>query len=106
MDATDLAAVFAGHEPLDDLELLPRFESLVDTSGALKPWECVGEVNECRAAVALAVQRADRAETPVLRALADRLGDRLPSPDAIAAMMVPVGEHFVPDAYATSDLLD
>jgi hypothetical protein len=105
MDATDLAAVFAGHEPLDDLELLPRFESLVDTSGALKPWECVGEVNECRAAVALAVQRADRAETPVLRTLADRLGDRLPSSDAIAAMMVPVGEHFVPDAYASSDLL-
>ncbi|HEX5946559.1 MAG TPA: hypothetical protein VFY82_09790 [Acidimicrobiales bacterium] len=105
MDATDLAAVFRGQEPLDDLDLLPRFESLVDTSGALKPWECVGEVNECRAAVALAVQRADRAITPVLRALAERLGDRLPSPDDIAAMMVPVGEHFVPDAYATSDLL-
>ncbi|MDD9370832.1 MAG: hypothetical protein PV358_12015 [Acidimicrobiales bacterium] len=105
MDAADLASVFRGQEPLDDLELLPRFESLVDTSGALKPWECVGEVNECRAAVALAVQRADRATTPVLRVLAERLGDRLPSPDAIAAMMVPVGEHFVPDAYATSDLL-
>ena len=105
MDAADLATVFRGHEPLDDLELLPRFESLVDTSGALKPWECVGEVNECRAAVALAVQRTDRAATPVLRALTDRLGDRLPSADAIAAMMVPVGEHFVPDAYASSDLL-
>jgi len=105
MDAADLASVFRGREPLDDLELLPRFESLVDTSGALKPWECVGEVNECRAAVALAVQRADRATTPVLQVLAERLGDRLPSPDAIAAMMVPVGEHFVPDAYATSDLL-
>lgn len=105
LDAADLAAVFRGREPLDDLELLPRFESLVDTSGALKPWECVGEVNECRAAVALAVQRPDRATTPVLAALAERLGDRLPSPDAIAAMMVPVGEHFVPDAYATSDLL-
>lgn len=105
LDAADLAAVFAGREPLDDLDLLPRFESLVDTSGALKPWECVGEVNECRAAVALAVQRPDRATTPVLRALAERLGDRLPSPDDIAAMMVPVGEHFVPDAYASSDLL-
>jgi hypothetical protein len=105
VDAARLADVFAGREPLDDLDLLPRFEALVDTSGALKPWECVGEVDECRAAVALAAARPDRADSPVLRALADRLGDRLPGPDAIAALMVPVGEHFVPDAYATSDLL-
>jgi len=34
--------------------LLPRFEALVDTSGAAKPWECVGDVDESRAAVALA----------------------------------------------------
>jgi hypothetical protein len=105
VDAARLAQVFGGREPLDELDLLPRFETLVDTSGALKPWECVGEVDECRAAVALAAARADRADSPVLRALADRLGDRLPGPDAIAALMVPVGEHFVPDAYATSDLL-
>lgn len=105
MEATDLAAVFRGHEPLDDMTLLPAFETLVDTSGALKPWECVGEVDECRAAVALAVQRPDRAATPVLRALAERLGDRLPGPDAIAARMLPVGDHFVPDAYAAGDLL-
>jgi len=108
VDAAALAAVFRGREPLDDLALLPRFETLVDTSGELKPWECVGEVNECRAAVALAVQRADRADratSPVLHALADRLGDRLPSPEAIASLLLPVGEHFVPDAYATSDLL-
>ncbi|HLT68850.1 MAG TPA: hypothetical protein VKZ72_01715 [Acidimicrobiales bacterium] len=100
MSRADLAAVFDGREPLDDLDLLPRFEGLVDTSGALKPWECVGEVGECRAAVALAVQREDRSGSPVLRALADQLGDRLPGPDDIAALLVPIGEHFVPDAYA------
>jgi hypothetical protein len=105
MDAADLSAVFRGHEPLDDTSLLASFETLVDTSGALKPWECVGEVNECRAAVALAAQRPDRSTTPVLRALADRLGDRLPGPDAIADLLLPIGDHFVPDAYATSDLL-
>ena len=32
----------------------PRFEDLVGTSGDAKPWECVGDVDECRAAVALA----------------------------------------------------
>ncbi len=105
LPAERLAAVFGGREPLDDLDLLPRFQALVDTSGALKPWECVGEVNECRAAVALAAERPDRHATPVLLALVDQLGDRLPSPDAIEALRHPVGEHCIPDAYATSDLL-
>ena len=105
LPAERLAAVFGGREPLDDLDLLPRFQALVDTSGALKPWECVGEINECRAAVALAAERPDRHATPVLLALVDQLGDRLPSPDAIEALRHPVGEHCIPDAYATSDLL-
>jgi hypothetical protein len=106
LDATRLREVFGGREPLDDPTLLPRFQALVDTSGALKPWECVGEVNECRAAVVLAAGRPDRAGTPVLQALADQLGGRAPTADAIEAMRHPVGEHHVPDAYATSDLLD
>lgn len=105
LPASRLSEVFGGREPLDDLDLLPRFQALVDTSGALKPWECVGEVNECRAAVALAAERPDRRATPVLRALVDQLGDRLPTPDAIEAIRHPVGEHCIPDAYATSDLL-
>jgi hypothetical protein len=105
LEAERLAEVFGGREPLADPDLMPRFEALVDTSGALKPWECVGEVNECRAAVALAVQRPDRKESPVLTALADELGDRVPNADEIAAMLVPVGDHRIPDGYATSDLL-
>jgi len=105
LPAARLADVFGGHEPLADLDLLPRFEALVDTSGALKPWECVGEVNECRAAVSLAAARPDRRTTPVLRALVDQLGDRIPTPDAVEAMRHPLGEHHIPDAYATSDLL-
>jgi UDP-N-acetyl-alpha-D-muramoyl-L-alanyl-L-glutamate epimerase len=105
LDAAALAEVFGGREPLDDPTLLPRFEALVDTSGAAKPWECVGDVDESRAAVALAADRPDRAATPVLRALVERLGDRLPPAEAVAALRRPVGDHFVPDAYATDDLL-
>lgn len=105
LDAARLVEIFGGREPLDDLDLLPRFQALVDTSGALKPWECVGEVDECRAAVALASRRPDRVGTPVLRALADQLGDRLPGPAAVDSLRRPRGEHFVPDAYATADLL-
>jgi UDP-N-acetyl-alpha-D-muramoyl-L-alanyl-L-glutamate epimerase len=106
LDAVRLRDIFGGHEPLDDPALLPQFRALVDTSGALKPWECVGEVNECRAAVVLAAARPDRATTPVLRTLADELEGRAPTRDAIEAMRHPIGEHHVPDAYATSDLLD
>jgi UDP-N-acetyl-alpha-D-muramoyl-L-alanyl-L-glutamate epimerase len=105
MEAARLAEVFGGAEPLADPALLPRFEALVDTSGALKPWECVGEVNECRAAVVLAAARPDRSGTAVLTALVERLGDRVPTPDAIEALRHPVGDHCIPDAYATSDLL-
>jgi hypothetical protein len=105
MDAAALAAVFRGAEPLDDPGLLPRFEALVDTADGLKPWECVGDVDECRAAVALAATRPDRAGSPVLGALVARLGDRLPPPAAAAAAARTVGPHHVPDVYAASDLV-
>jgi hypothetical protein len=105
LPADRLDAVFGGNEPLDDPGLLPRFRALVDTSGALKPWECVGGVDECRAAVALATARPDRRSNAVLRALAGELGDGLPPPDAVEALRRPLGEHCIPDAYATSDLL-
>jgi hypothetical protein len=105
VDAATLRDVFGGREPLDDPALLPRFEDLVGTSGDIKPWECVGDVDECRAAVALAAARPDRAGTPVLGALVARLGDRLPAPGAIEHLRRPRGAHHIPDAYATDDLL-
>jgi hypothetical protein len=105
LDAAALRDVFGGREPLDDLGLLDRFEDLVGTSGDAKPWECVGDVDECRAAVALASLRSDRATSPVLRALAARLGPDLPPAAAVERLLRPLGGHFVPDAYATDDLL-
>ena len=48
-------------EPLDDPELAGKFRALLG-AGA-KPFECVGEVNECRAAILLAARRDDRAES-------------------------------------------
>ena len=105
LDAATLRDVFGGREPLDDLGLLDRFEDLVGTSGDAKPWECVGDVAECRAAVALAAARSDRAASPVLGALVARLGSDLPPPAAVERLLRPLGGHFVPDAYATDDLL-
>ena len=67
-----------------------------------KPFECVGEVNECRAAVVLAARRADRAETALLQRLAAEINGRpdAPTEAEIEAMRHPVGPSFVPAALA------
>jgi UDP-N-acetyl-alpha-D-muramoyl-L-alanyl-L-glutamate epimerase len=104
MSADALRAVFAadggGAEPLTDLALAPKFRTLLGSG--TKPFECVGEVNECRAAVLLAARRPDRANSPLLRELAAEVAGRPDAPtDAeVAAMRRPVGENFIPAAYA------
>ena len=108
LPAERLRAVFAagfkegegGVEPLDNAELAPKFRTLLGSG--TKPFECVGEVNECRAAVVLAARRADRAGTALLRELAAEVTGRpdAPSDAEIAAMLRPVGESFVPAAYS------
>ena len=104
MSAEQLRAVFAadggGGEPLDNPELAPKFESLLGSG--TKPFECVGEVNECRAAVVLAAGRPDRARTPLLQKLAAEINGRpdAPAEAEIEAMRHPVGASFVPAALA------
>ena len=115
MPAAGLEGIFAGgdlppsggsHEPLADPAQADRFRTLLGTSAADKPFECVGEVNECRAAVLLAARRGDRADSKLLQELAAEVADLpdAPSPAASAAMLRPVGEHFIPAAFATEDL--
>ena len=104
MSAEALRAVFAadggGAEPLTKPELMPKFRALL--GAGTKPFECVGEVSECRAAVLLAARRADRADYPLLTELAAEVAGRPDAPtDAeIAAMRHPVGENFVPPVFA------
>ena len=104
MPADALRAVFAadggGREPLSDPALAPKFRTLLGSG--TKPFECVGEVNECRAAVLLAARRADRTDYALLRELAAEVAGRpdAPTDKDIAAMSRPVGESFVPAAYA------
>ena len=112
MSREQLEAVFAqdggasgtgGGEPLGDPELRPRFEALL--GAGTKPFECVGEITECRAAVVLAARRADRAATPLLQELAAGITGRpdAPAEAEIAAMRRPVGASFVPAEYAFED---
>jgi UDP-N-acetyl-alpha-D-muramoyl-L-alanyl-L-glutamate epimerase len=104
MSAEQLRAVFAadggGGEPLDNPELTPKFEALLGSG--TKPFECVGEVNECRAAVVLAARRPDRSGAPLLQKLAAEINARpdAPTEAEIEAMRHPVGASFVPAVLA------
>ena len=108
MSAEQLRAVFAadggGGEPLDNPELKGKFQTLLGSG--TKPFECVGEVNECRAAVVLAGRRSDRAGTALLQELAAEVTGRpdAPAEDEIEAMRHPVGASFVPAAYSLGDV--
>jgi hypothetical protein len=95
MPAAELREVFDGREPLDKPELRPKFESLL--GAGTKPFECVGEVNECRAAVVLAAKRPDR--SGLISDLAEEVSARPDAPTAaeIEQMRQPVGESFLPE---------
>jgi len=100
LPAEALSRIFApGGEPLEDPGLAPKFRALVG-AGA-KPFECVGEISECRAAVLLAAQRADRAGPSLLRELAREVASWPDAPDEAeaAAMLRPVGQNFIPAGY-------
>ena len=101
MSAEQLKKVFThGSEPLENPELKPKFQTLLGSG--TKPFECVGEVNECRAAVVLAAARPDRAAATLLRELAAEVTGRpdAPTEAEIEAMRHPVGASFVPARYS------
>lgn len=100
-----LAGIFsATPEPLENPELVGKFRVLAGLSADAKPWECVGDTTECAAAVQLAVDRPDRAGSAVLTGLAAELRERGVRPD-VDALMVPIGEHHVPERYAVDPVV-
>lgn len=114
MLVAELERIFAGgdappssgsREPLADYEQADRFRTLLATSTTAKPFECVGEVNECRAAVLLAAQRDDRADSKLLQELAAEVAALPDAPSAAmsAELLRPVGEHFIPAVFAADD---
>ena len=100
LSAEALRRIFAvTGEPLDDPGLAAKFRSLLG-AGA-KPFECVGEVTECRAAVLLAARRADRSGAALLQELAAEVAGwpDAPSDADAAARLRPVGANFIPAGY-------
>ena len=105
MDRTALQQVFGGHEPLDRDDLEHRFVSLLGDTAALKPFECVGDAGECRAAVLLAAGRPDCKDNQLLQRLAQAVRtDGRAVPD-VKSLLRPLGPHFIDSAHAEPDLL-
>jgi hypothetical protein len=103
MSAADLAAVFDGAEPLQNPALEGRFAALLGLLPEAKPFECVGDIDECRAALLLAAARPDRQHTALLHSLRALVPDG--SGPAGTSLLAPLGPHYIPDRYAPSDLL-
>jgi hypothetical protein len=106
MKADDLGRIFGGREPLDNAQLEGRFVTLLGLAPEIRPFECVGDVGECRAAVELAATRPDRQGAVLLQSLRAAVG-ATPSSDFPGAteLLSPIGSHSIPDRYAPPDLL-
>jgi hypothetical protein len=110
-----LSSIFDGREPLDNPSLEGRFLTLVGAGTGSKPFECVGEEGECRAALRLAAARPDRAGTVLVQTLSAALDagqargahaeDRTPGDPGPIELLRPIGDHFIPDGYAPQDQL-
>ena len=107
LSAASLRGLFDGHEPLEESGREGRFATLLGLAADSKPFECVGDLDECRAALALVAARPDRQRTPLVRTLAERVTDAGDgwSPAQAASLLAPAGPHYIPDRYAPPDLL-
>jgi hypothetical protein len=103
MDRAELDAVFAGDEPLQNPANEDRFRALLDLGAVEKPFECVGDTDECRGALLLAAARPDRAGSEFLARLRAELGGTAPAEPS--ALLQPRGAHRIPERYAPPDLL-
>jgi len=90
-----LLAIF-GRNLLDDASLAPAFDALMEYRDH-KPFECVGEGIEARAAMAALAARAEWREDAVVARFADEIAPQLGASDlALAPLLVPQGEHRIP----------
>ncbi len=102
-----LEAVFTpAPEPLANPELIGPFRALLGLSGEIKPFECVGDVDECRVAIVLAAARPDRQESALVQQLAAETRPLIPGDVApfAATLLRPLSEHRIPAAHAPADI--
>ncbi len=105
VSASALARIFDGREPLENPDATTTFRALLDIGPGPKPFECVGERTECRAAAQLAHERSDRRGNVMLAQLVAELGATQVSPHEISGLFAPIGVHHIPESYAPRHLL-
>lgn len=72
MPASELLAIFDGRDMFADPSQLQGFLELLGADGLLKPFECVGEPDECRVAVSLLAEHEDWKGHPFVNTFAVR----------------------------------
>jgi UDP-N-acetyl-alpha-D-muramoyl-L-alanyl-L-glutamate epimerase len=77
-----------GRNLLDDIELAPEFAALMEWNGAQKPFECVGEALESRAAFFQLSERADWREDALVQHFAKHIAAHIEKPD-LAHLLAP-----------------
>lgn len=91
-----LLAIF-GRNLLDDATLAPGFDALIEYRDH-KPFECVGEGVESRAAFAALAARAEWREDALVARFADEIAPQLDVRElALPALLVPSGEQRIPE---------
>jgi hypothetical protein len=90
-----LLAIF-GRNLLDDAALAPGFDALLEYRDH-RPFECVGEGHESRAAMHFLAQRPEWREDALVARFAEEIQPQLGRGDlALAPLLVPAPEHFLP----------
>ncbi len=96
LEPARMVAIF-GRDLLAEPEQYDGF-ALLAATGADKPFECVGEVDECRAAIRLLHEHQRWRDHPVVRRLvAEVLGDRPVADADLERHLTLSAEHEVPD---------
>ena len=92
-----LAGIFGGTEPLVQASLAGQLRVLVGMSEETRPFECVGDEEECREALLRTAGRPDRASHQALQELALEVGlVHRPSDPPPPAAVIP--ERYAPPA--------
>ena len=97
MSKPRLVGIF-GRNLLDDADQVPGYDALMEFHDH-KPFECVGEARESRAAMAALAVRPEWREDAVVKRFEKVIAPMLEGEDlAIAQLLVPVDEHRIPEA--------
>lgn len=92
-----LLGIFGGNL-LDQPELAPGFDALLEYRDH-KPFECVGEGRESRAALAFLARRAEWREDALVERFTTEIRPQLAAGElALEPLLVPSGEHRIPAA--------